>query len=332
MALKWGIASAGKISHDFVNAVGTLSKNDHRIVAVAARDLNRAADFAKLHDIKKIYGNYEDLASDTDVEIVYIGVLNPQHLPVATLMLEHGKHVLCEKPLCMNEKEVKELFAFANRQKLFLMEAIKSRFYPSYQYLRDQIDNGMLGEIQEVYITMGSPIAHVERMAKNELGGGTVLDLGVYTIQLCQWIFKQPPKSIEATGTLNSDGVDIAVKATLTYLDTAFATIEISAMEALTNKAIIKGSKGEITLYNIASPIILVDIDGQQKTWSFPEAKHKFNFSNNFGLTYEAEEVRKCIRSGLIESPTMSLSDSLIIAQIEDEIRKQIGVVYKADA
>jgi len=232
----------------------------------------------------------------------------------------------------MNEKEVKELFAFANRQKLFLMEAIKSRFYPSYQYLRDQIDNGMLGEIQEVYITMGSPIAHVERMAKNELGGGTVLDLGVYTIQLCQWIFKQPPKSIEATGTLNSDGVDIAVKTTLTYLDTAFATIEISAMEALTNKAIIKGSKGEITLYNIASPIILVDIDGQQKTWSFPEAKHKFNFSNNFGLTYEAEEVRKCIRSGLIESPTMSLSDSLIIAQIEDKIRKQIGVVYKADA
>lgn len=164
MALKWGIASAGKISHDFVNAVGTLSDNDHHVVAVAARDLNRAKAFAELHDIEKYYGTYEELANDLDVEVVYIGVLNPQHLPVAMLMLKHGKHVLCEKPLCMNEKEVKELVTFAGQNKLFLMEAIKSRFYPSYQHLRDQIDNDKLGEIQEVHVTMGSLIAQIERM------------------------------------------------------------------------------------------------------------------------------------------------------------------------
>lgn len=164
MALKWGIASAGKISHDFVNAIGTLSHNDHKVVAVAARDLNRAKEFAELHDIEKYYGSYEELANDFNVEVVYIGVLNPQHFPVAMQMLEHNKHVLCEKPLCMNEKEVKELVTFASKKKLFLMEAIKSRFYPSYQHLRDQINNDMLGDIHEVHITMGSPIAHVERM------------------------------------------------------------------------------------------------------------------------------------------------------------------------
>lgn len=165
MALKWGIASAGKISHDFVNALGTLSDNDHQVVAVGARDLNRAKEFAQLHEIEKYYSSYEELASDGDIEVVYVGVLNPQHYSVAMLMLEHGKHVLCEKPLCMNEKEVKKLIAYAERKKLFLMEAIWSRFFPSYQYLRKQVDNGMLGEIQEIRVAFGFPIDNVDRIA-----------------------------------------------------------------------------------------------------------------------------------------------------------------------
>ncbi|XP_037034560.1 trans-1,2-dihydrobenzene-1,2-diol dehydrogenase-like [Bradysia coprophila] len=330
MALNWGIISAGKISHDFVTALGTLT-DYHRVVAVAARDLCRAKEFAKLHDIEKYYETYEALANDPTVEVVYIGCLNPQHFPVAMMMLENGKHVLCEKPLCINEREVRKLVALAQERKLFLMEAIKSRFYPSYQYLRQQIESGSLGEIQQVNVTMGSLIAHVERMAKNELGGGVVLDLGVYTIQLCQWIFQKYPQSIQAEGTLNSDGVDLTMKATLIYSDTAFATIETSAMEALNNQAVIKGSKGQMILYNIASPIQLVDVDSETKNWPLPQAKHQFNFRNNFGLTYEAEEVRRCIRSGRLQSTTMSLDESLTIVRIQDEIRKQIGVMYKAD-
>lgn len=163
MALKWGIASAGLISHDFVTALATLA--NHKVVAVAARDLSRAKEFSILHDVEHFYDSYKELGTDPNVEVVYIGVLNPQHYAVAMLMLEHGKHVLCEKPLCMNEAEVKELVTFAGRKNLFLMEAIKSRFYPSYQYLRDQINNGSLGVIQEVHVTMGSKISHVERMA-----------------------------------------------------------------------------------------------------------------------------------------------------------------------
>lgn len=332
MPLKWGIASAGKISHDFVNAVGTLSDNDHNVVAVAARDLNRAKEFAQLHNIEKYYSSYEELANDPNVDVVYIGVLNPQHYSVAMLMLENGKHVLCEKPLCMNEKEVKKLVAYAERKKLFLMEAIWSRFFPSYQYLRKQINNEMLGEIQEVHVTFGFPLDDVDRLAKKELGGGTILDLGVYTIQICQWVFQQPPKKIEATGTLNADGVDMAMKATLTYSDNAFATIETSATTKLVNEAVIKGTKGTITLQDFWSATILVDIDGVKKTWPLPEGKHKYNFFNSSGLRYEAEEVRQCIQNGLIQSSIVSHNESLIIANIEDEIRKQIGVVYPADA
>lgn len=164
MALKWGIASAGKICHDFVNALSTLSDDDHQVVAVAARDQSRAKEFAQKFDIPNAYGSYLELAEDPNVEIAYIGTLNPQHFEVAQLMLEHGKHVLCEKPLCLNEKQVKKLIAYAERKKLFLMEGIWSRYFPSYQYIRKQIENGTLGEITSVTAEFGKELTHVDRI------------------------------------------------------------------------------------------------------------------------------------------------------------------------
>lgn len=159
MALKWGIVSVGNISHDFVNALSTLNTDEHKVVAVAARDLDRAEKFAKLFDIPQFYGNYSELAQDPDIEVVYIGTLHMQHLNISMLMLDRGKHVLCEKPLCMNEKQVRQLTAFAKEKKLFLMEGIWSRCFPSYQYVRNQIVNGKLGEIQSIEIEMGNPDA-----------------------------------------------------------------------------------------------------------------------------------------------------------------------------
>lgn len=166
MALKWGIASVGKISHDFVNALGTLSDEDHHVVAVAARDLDRAQEFAERFGVpkNKAYQGYKTLAEDPDVEVVYIGVLNPQHYEVALLMLEHGKHVLLEKPMTMNEKQTRKLIAYAERKKLFLMEAIWSRFFPAYQYVKRQINSGVLGDIINVDVEFGFDLSNVERL------------------------------------------------------------------------------------------------------------------------------------------------------------------------
>lgn len=165
MALKWGIAAAGKISHDFVNAiVSTLSEDEHLVVAVAARDLSRAEEFAKRFDIATAHGSYLELANDKTVDIVYVGTLNPQHFEVAMMMLEHGKHLLVEKPLCMNEKQAKQLIAYAERKKLFLMEAVWTRFFPSYQYVRKQIQNGTLGEIQSAEAEFGFDLTAVDRL------------------------------------------------------------------------------------------------------------------------------------------------------------------------
>lgn len=157
MALEWGIVSVGNISHDFVCALLSLNVDDHHVIAVAARDLDRTEKFAKRFKIPKFYGNYSELAQHPDIEVVHIGTLHIQHLNISMLMLEHGKHVLCEKPLCMNEKQVRQLTAYAKEKKLFLMEGIWSRCFPSYQYIREHIESGKLGEIKSIEIEMGHP-------------------------------------------------------------------------------------------------------------------------------------------------------------------------------
>ena len=157
MATRWGIASAGRISHDFTNAiVGVLPGEDHQVIAVAARKLEDAEKFASRHGIDRAYGDYAALASDPDIDVVYVGSINPHHLSLAKMFLEAGKNVLCEKPLCMNLRETAELVEVARRKKLFLMEAIWSRCIPSYQALKEEIAAGTIGDVKQVLCTFGS--------------------------------------------------------------------------------------------------------------------------------------------------------------------------------
>lgn len=155
MALKWGIVSAGRISNDFVNALSTLPASDHKCIAIAARDLKRAKEFADLFGIPRAYGDYDQLAKDQEIEVVYIGNLNPQHYETARLLLENGKHLLVEKPMCLNEKQVKGLVDLAQSKNLFLMEAIWPRFFPSYQYVLQQVKSGNLGDVKSVQVDFG---------------------------------------------------------------------------------------------------------------------------------------------------------------------------------
>lgn len=154
-ALKWGIVTAGRISNDFLNGLRTLPSHEHTVVCIGARNLKSAQDFAKLHNIPIAYEGYESIAKNPDVEIAYIGALHPAHYEIGVLMLEHGKHVLSEKPLCMNAKQTKKLTELARSKNLFLMEGIWSRFFPVYQHVKEQIDAGKLGEIREVNVTFG---------------------------------------------------------------------------------------------------------------------------------------------------------------------------------
>lgn len=167
------------------------------------------------------------------------------------------------------------------------------------------------------------------------MGGGTVLDLGVYVIQLSQWCFERKPDSVTAVGVLNDEGCDMSMRAELKYSDGGLARIATSALEEYNNVATIYGTKGTIRIPKFWCPTGLTAVDGSDneldKEWPLPAAKHEFNYKNGAGMSYEAEEVRRCIRGGKTESDSVTHADSLVIAQIEDDIRKQIGVRYAAD-
>lgn len=162
--LRWGIASAGKICNDFVCGLSTLPSEEHQVVSVAARDLTSAKNFAQIHGIPNAYQGYESLAQDPNVDVVYIGAVNPAHFNIGILMLDHGKHILCEKPLCMNEKQSKKLLEHAKSKKLFCMEAIWSRFFPTYQHLKERIMKGELGEIKQVDVNFGFNLQGIDRL------------------------------------------------------------------------------------------------------------------------------------------------------------------------
>jgi len=333
MATRWGIASAGRISHDFTNSiVGVLPGEDHQVVAVAARKLEDAQKFAEKHGIGKAYGEYSGLATDPDIDVVYVGCIHPHHLALARLYLEAGKHVLCEKPLCMNVRETAELVQLARTKKLFLMEAIWSRCIPSYQALKQELAQATIGDVKQVLCTFGAVI-EADRLHKKELGGGSILDLGVYTVQLAQLVYGGDQPAVTATGHLGQGDCDESASISLTYSEGRTATLVIHSRVNLPNEAVIIGTKGTLKL---SAPMWtateLVYPDGSKKSFPLPQgSKHGFNFLNSANFAHEAEHVRQCIKGGRTESNLLSLDETLTIAKIMEEARQQIGVVYPQD-
>lgn len=204
---------------------------------------------------------------------MYIAVLNPQHDSVARSMLENGKHCLIEPPMCMNRQQANNLMEFAKEKKLFLMEGIWSRFFPSYQFLRNAIQDGSLGELKEVEVSMGFDHSKNVRItyvlenniydenivlfvmdfiifSEKDLGGDSVIDMGVYCVQMCLWCFNEEPTQIIAHGHLDDHGIDLTMDAELEFSNDRKATIYIDLTALGKNHAIIKGTKGKMIVIN----------------------------------------------------------------------------------
>ncbi|XP_019935572.1 trans-1,2-dihydrobenzene-1,2-diol dehydrogenase [Paralichthys olivaceus] len=333
MATRWGICSSGRISNDFTVALRTLSAEDHQVVAVAARRLEDAQEFAKKHSVSRAYGSYEELARDPDIDVVYIGVIHPCHLSACLLFMNAKKNVLCEKPLAMNTKEVKEILASAERNNVFLMEGVWTRFFPASVEIRRLLAQEEVGEVRIVRVEFGVPLMHVPRSVEKELGGGAVLDLGIYCLQfICMVCDGEKPGSIQATGICLESGVDETVVVTLKFSKNRIAVFTCSSRIKLSNEAVIVGTKGTIKVPDhMWSPTSLV-VNGKETQYPVPEPHLPLNFLNSTGMRYEAEAVRQCLLKGLKQSAVMPHADSLWLAEVEDEIRRQVGVVYDKDS
>ncbi|CAH2319086.1 trans-1,2-dihydrobenzene-1,2-diol dehydrogenase [Pelobates cultripes] len=332
MATKWGICAAGKICNDFLVALQTLPAEDHQAVAVASRDLKRAKDFAQTHNIHKVFGSYEELAKDPNIDVIYVGVLHTVHRDVVLMFMENRKNVVCEKPLAMNSAEVKELTLAARKNNVFFMEAMWSRFFPVYEQIRTLLSQKAIGDVKVLRAEFGSNQYHVPRAVQKELGGGALLDIGCYCIQFALMVFNgERPESITAKGFLYETGVDETVTIILQYPGKRQAILTSTIMVAMPNQAAICGSKGMIQVPSCMWCPTSIIVNGKETKYSLPPSTKAMHFTNSTGLSYEAEHVRQCLLKGLKQSPLMTWADSELLASIIEDVRTQLGVTFPQD-
>lgn len=329
MATRWGIVSTGRISNDFTANVKCLPDEEHQVVAVAGSDIEKARKFAAILDIPKAYGTYEELAEDNDVEVVYIGVVHYLHFNVAKMMLEHGKHVLCELPLCTNAEEARNLIRIAKEKNLFLMEALFTAFLPLYAKIRDELNNGTIGKVRQVLVTSGFPIGELEAWS-NPKTGGALLAIGYPALYVIMHIFgNKLPASVHINGILNNSGSDSCASCIFDYGDKGIATLSYSVLGELPNEAHIFGTKGVIKVGNPYWSAPKIYINGREYDANLRQEKYKMFYHTTAALSKQAEHVRGCLKKGLTESPVFSHNETMFLMELSDLLRTKMGIKYK---
>ncbi|GAV02547.1 hypothetical protein RvY_13094 [Ramazzottius varieornatus] len=328
--LRWGFMGSGKINNDFATAIDTFSKNEHKKVAVAARKKASAEAFAKKFDFEKSYDSYESLALDADIDIVYIGTVNPNHYELCVLCIENGKHVLCEKPLTLRLEHTQKLIKLAEEKGKFFQEAVWSRFFPIYERVRQELKAGSLGEINLVTAMFGFNDQQTARLMRKDLGGSSLMDIGGYTIQFALQVYgPEMPQKVHAVAIKNVEGIDMSVAITLQWKGGQIAQLTSSFLAKLDSSAQIWGQSGSLEVHEPFWCPEEMTLKGKTEKHPLPMVKHDLEFRNGQGMVYEVQEVKRCIDNGLTESPHFTHKETLIIAQIADEVKKQIGLSFE---
>jgi predicted dehydrogenase len=321
---RWGIAATGGIATQF--ARGLAQTADADTVAVASRTQARADQFGDEFGIPHRHASYEALAEDPDVDVVYVASPHSRHEADALLFLEAGKHVLCEKPFALNAAQAQRMVDTARDRDRFVMEAIWSRFLPAYQRLGELLGDGVIGEVQHVDadFAIRFPYEPTHRLFDLALGGGALLDLGIYPLQLASLVLGAPT-DVHAAGRIGETGADEHVAAVLRHASGALASIRTGTRVTMACTARITGTDGHIDLpafMHCPGSLTVTTIAGTDL--------HETPIMGE-GLRYQVAEVHRCIDAGELESRVIPHSETLQLARTMDEIRAQLGVRYPAD-
>jgi predicted dehydrogenase len=322
--VRWGIAGPGGIAKGFADGMRLV--DDGVITAVASRSPERADAFAAEFAIPTAYGDYRALAEDPEVDAVYVATVASQHEANTLLFLEAGKHVLCEKPFALSAQQARRMAAAARERGLFLMEAMWSRFLPAYQVLGHVLDEGRIGDVLQVEADFGFrwPFDPEHRHFDLGTGGGGLLDLGIYPVQLCTLVLGLPERVV-AIGHVGETGVDEQVAAVLDHGGGRLGVIKAALRVNLACTARISGTEGWIDL-----PAFMHCPDWLSVAGPGGPERIEAGYEGN-GLRFQVPEVHRCLAEGLTESPVMSLDETIAIAGILDDIRGQIGLVYPGE-
>lgn len=320
--INWGILGCGRIAHMFAEGLNTL--HNAKLEAVASKTQNKAESFGKRFGVKNIYNNYEELVENPAVNIIYIATTHNFHYENVILCLNHEKPVLCEKPFTLNAVQAEKIIKIAQNKKIFLMEAMWTRFLPCIVKLNELLDMNVLGEIQHFKADFGikKKLDPKERFFNIELGGGALLDLGVYPISFARMIYKQSPSRIMSSAYIGETGVDEKSCYLFEYENGQTAMLSSSNRLIMPHNASIFGTKGYIEIPNFYHPsrMILKLEDKQTKTIKIPY--------KSTGYNYEAKEVINCLNNGKIESKIMPLDETLEIMKTMDLLRSQWDFKY----
>jgi predicted dehydrogenase len=319
----WGILAPGKIARKFALELQEL--NNAKIYAVASRDRQRAKDFASEFGAVKYYDNYKALAADRDVDVIYIASPHSFHAEHAKICLENKKPVLCEKAFALNQREAEEMISSAAKNRIFLMEAFTSPQQPSYKEAKKLVDSGELGKIKYIQGWFGfnkSPYNSSHRLLNPQLGGGSLLDIGLYPVFDVLW-FLGIPLSISTSAEIASTGVDQSISVRFEYSDGVSASVFASFYSASGVGTDILCERGTLRLRRSSAvdQWLEIDIPGEEVkclTWDTGEC----------GLKQEALEVMNCLEAGKLESDKMPHSMSLKLMKVLDHIRRKAGIIY----
>ena len=312
--LRWGILSTGRIAHTFAHDLRFV---DGGVVsAVGSRSVDSANAFADEFDVAHRHGSYEALVDDPDVDVVYVATPHPFHHANALLALEHGKPVLVEKAFTMNAVEARDLVRVAREKQLFLMEAMWTRFLPHVVAVRRLLLDGALGDVLMVEADHGQWFEKDprSRLFAPELGGGAMLDLGVYPVSFASMVLGTPSR-IEALVEPAFTSVDGQVAMLFGYENGAQAILSCSSLVRTATRACISGSEARIEIdgdFYAPTSFSLVSRSGEKERFEFPHEGR--------GLHYQTNEVARCLREGLKESPVMPLDETVSIMATIDEV------------
>lgn len=294
-----------------------------RSYAVGSRDLDRAMQFGRDHGFKKAYGSYEELVEDRKIDLVYIATPNSEHYENMKLCIEHGKAVLCEKPFTLNAQQAQEIFRLAQENDVFVAEAMWIRYLPFYDQIQTVMASNVIGDPIMLTANLSYNVENIARMTDRDLGGGALMDLGVYALNFASMIFGDDIQRISASSTLTQTGVDESDSITLVYNDGKMAALNCSMSCIGDRRGVVQGTRGFIVIENINNFETMSVYDSSYtKIGSYKRPRQKT------GYEYELQECASAIKSGWKETPKMTHAQTLSILHMTDHIRRRTGIVF----
>jgi len=320
--IRWGILGTGMIAKKFADGLSVLE--DAELIAVGSRTVTTAVAFAEAFGIPQPHGSYEALAQNPEVDVIYVATPHVFHMENSLTCLENGKAILCEKPFTINKNQAQTVFSTAQKNNLFVMEAMWSYFLPAMEMVRKLIHDGIIGDVRMISADFGfrTTLDPESRLFDPALGGGALLDVGIYPLALAQMIFGAP-SHIASLAHIGTTAVDEQAGIILGYDNGELAVLHTAVQTETPQEAIIMGTEGRIKLHHpwwVPAKITLSQPGMANQIMDLP-------YEGN-GYNYEATAVMECLREGRTEHPLMPWSATLALQETMDTIRSQWGLRY----